>query len=160
MRFSYRDLAHVAGMFFVALVIYGLAFYAEGYVLSEWVRVDPAGTNVYYDQWLVRFRQLAGIVVAIACVFSLIWYGFASGVERWQQSKGKRIVWGFLLIAPLLVAVLAMWMTPATRGWGYLTACTFHLLNGGLCYYSATVLFSPDAHKYAPLGAVRLRRHW
>lgn len=151
-----KHLVNVVGVLVLAGAFYLLMNFAEVYVLNSG-RVIPR-EDITIEEWIDEFRQWASLVIGAGTVTSLLWYGLGQwgfGVNDWRASN-RRPVWLLLALVPAGAAILSMVVTRQPQeGWFYAPA--FYLLNGLLCYYLQTALFSPSSFKYTPLGASRLR---
>jgi len=147
----------LAGMFVVAVVFY-LAFVLV--LEGQWLlpqRVIPVA-GVRLDQWLESFKMWAGMGIAAAFLASFLWYVVAQIVYRVNNlsDAATRVVWFLFMLIPALMATAGSIFTRQAQA-GMTWAYVFYFLNSLLCYYVATVFFSPSSHKYTPLLASALR---
>lgn len=146
----------ILGIFFISAVFFGI-------VLLEIIVLDSSPPQVPDDitieEWLASFRMSALICLGSALVASLLWYGLAQWVFKINnpEAAGKRMIWGLLFLLPIGAVILGIFSTARAESslvWVYL----FFLIDSVLCYWIATILFSPLAFKYTPIGADVFRR--
>ncbi|MBF0318053.1 MAG: hypothetical protein HQL04_07740 [Nitrospirae bacterium] len=155
---------------FIGIVAIGCLFYLLfdvelKYIVSKLVTI-PLGTDLLsadLETWEGYFMKGALIVCITATSFSLVWYVVAQWgmkVVDWK-SAGKRTWWTVLFLI-LFVATLAfgIYYLKDSVEMGLVWAVGLYVLNGALCYYLSTLLLSPVAFKYTPLGAMTVRRYW
>ncbi|MBI1923904.1 hypothetical protein HYR99_06600 [Candidatus Poribacteria bacterium] len=148
----------LGGIVVITAVFWALAHYVEKDMVLYKTVVPPA--NVQLDQWLDNFERWAIVGIIMAGIASLLWYIFAQWVfkiNHWGKS-GKRGVWLLLLILPPVVAIILGFIFTQKAQAGAWPAYLFYILNGTLCYYLATALFSPSSFKYTPWGTSKFRR--
>jgi len=151
-----QHIVRIAGIVAIVGVFYLLVSTGEYQLLYSSV-LPPDGTMI--EDWLSEFQKWAIIVIVVSGLTSLFWYimaQFAFHVDSWKESD-KRGFWGVLILAPVIAVIVAVLFTqgPKTGGW---LVYLLYGLNGLLCYYLSTVLFSPPSFKYTPWGATKLRR--
>lgn len=122
--------------------------------------IPPEGLAA--EEWTDDFKDYAMIVSIVAGVTSLLWFflGILLFKVDSQPKAYMRPVWFLLLILQCIPIAWAMIRTKfPSAGWEY--AYPFYVLNGILCYYFATGLYSPVSFKYIPLLARQAwRRIW
>ena len=153
-----RHIVNIIGMIVVAVIIYFvfLLFLEGQLVLYERV-VPPA--NVTLEDWLESFKRWGTIGIATSWASAFIWYvlgQWSFHTDSWSASY-KRPLWYVMLFLPVIAVILGIWFTEQAQE-GAIYAYIFYGLNWLLCFFPATVLFSPSAFKYTPLGAKALRR--
>lgn len=152
-----KYLVHFVGISIISAVFYLLANFVEKDLLLERLVIPPPGVKL--PQWLDSFKFWANWGITSSAGAVLLWYLIAQWgfkINHWSES-GKRVIWGLFFILPVIVIILGFVFTRQAQEFGWL-AYLFYILNGLLCYYLATVLFSPSSFKYAPLGADKIRR--
>lgn len=156
-----RHLGNIAGMLAITFAFCLLAVFVEPLLLYEVVSGIPQSAGTL-DNWIDDFIRWAlyGIVAALGA--ALIWYGVGQTwiwpVEGVEDSD-RRPAWIVSFALPVFVWVItvAMLEAPEEGAWAaYLLA----LLNNVLCYYLATLLFSPASYRDTPLGAGPVRSMW
>ncbi len=121
-------------------------------------------TDVDIGQWRASFQNWASICIACAGVASLLWYILAQWgfkINRWEDTGGKRSIWFLLFLIPIIITVVSCIYVEQTENSQWLIYLFFSL-NGLLPYYGTTLLLSPSAFKYIPIGAksIRSRCFW
>jgi hypothetical protein len=142
----------VAGVFFALLV-----FVEENLVLYDMIVPTP---DMTLEEWLEDFRVWGELGIGLAFAAGLLWYVLGQWVfkiNNWQAS-GKRPVWALLFLLSVAGGVVTGIVLTRQAQEGAVIAYGFYALNGLLCYYLETALFSPTSFKYTPLGARKLRR--
>ncbi|HEX7957071.1 MAG TPA: hypothetical protein VF508_09020, partial [Pyrinomonadaceae bacterium] len=94
-----KHLVNLIGVLAVAVAFYLLMNFAEVYVLNA--QVIPR-EDITIEEWLDEFRRWAALVVGVATVTSLLWYGlgqWAFRVNDWRASN-RRPVWLLLALVP------------------------------------------------------------
>ena len=123
----------------------------------------PQLSNLTKQDWIANFEFWAYICVGSAIVASILWYIFAQRVFKTdnQKSYGKRGRWGFLFLLPAVAIGASILLVEQAKSSLWL-AYMFFIVNGLLPYYLATLVFSPVAVKYTPIGAkgIRSRCPW
>jgi len=151
---------HILNLFWITIVALFFYFVVVGIVEARFLsqRIIPfAGTSI--QGWLSDFRYWGGAGILMAWLASVCWYALAQWVFRVNNlsDAGRRGVWGVLMLIPLAAVVAAFIFTRRLQA-GMELALALYVANALLCYYLATVFFSPPAHKYVPLFASALRR--
>ncbi len=149
---------NVVGITIVGILNYIFLIKVQENVIFEKV-VPLAGVTI--NQWIDTFRSLAVIGIASSLLAALIWFGLGQWgfrVDTWDDT-GKRPIWLILLLIPVITAVVLMFKTPEAQE-GAMWAYFFHLLNGLLCYFLGTLLFSPSSFKFSPPLSKVFRRGW
>ena len=152
-----KHLTCVIGITVIIVIFYLIAFYVEKDMVLYNTVVPPA--NVQLDQWLGSFWLWAIVGIVTAGVASLLWYILAQWVfkiKQWAKS-GRRGIWLLLILLPAVAIILGFVFTKKAQA-GAWPAYLFYVLNGLLCYYLATALFSPSSFKYTPWGTSKFRR--
>ena len=143
------------GIAVVKVIFLLAATYLEHWVLYTVV----TGVSGTLEQWLDIFVHRMTIVITLAAIASLLWYGLGQLVFKindWKRS-GKRAVWFLLAVLPTVAILYCIVFMPyAEKGAWYASA--FYIINGLGSYYLATVFFSASSFKYTPVGAKNLRR--
>ena len=152
---------HLARMVLISIIpfaVFMVMLYGEiDFILEP--RVSPA-SNMSSQEWLQTFRQLAIYGIIASWIVTIIWYDLGQWffkVNDWRAAN-RRAVWGLLFLVPVGAFALTSYFTPqAQEGafWAYL----FYFVNNVTIYYLGTVLLSPPAFMYTPLGATVIR-HW
>jgi len=144
----------VSFFYFFVLNIFEVPILLERFIFT--------GAGVVLQNWIKSFQFWGGIGIAAAFLASILWYLLAQWVfpvNNPSSDANRRGLWFLLGLIPLLAVVPAFVFTQQVQAGTWL-AYLLYVVNPLLCYYVATVLFSPSAHKYAPLGARVLRRLW
>lgn len=151
-----KHVVNFAGLLFVCFAFCALVALIENRILYETISGLSEGQTV--EEWVEDFKLWGLIGVGSALLAALLWYLAAEWLMQVDSpSKAdRRPVWVLLMILPLLGAVAGVILTPSVKEGGWI-AYTFLFLNGILCYILSTALFSPAAHKYAPVLALSLR---
>ena len=146
-------------IFFFTVLFFVLAFIVEPLVLDTYPPQLP--DNITMEQWRASFRIWAAACVGAAGITSFLWYVLGQWffkINRWQDTEGKRWIWGLLSLLPIVAIVLSCFLVERAESnltWVYV----LFFLNGLLPYYLITLFFSPSAFKHIPIGAKRIR-HW
>jgi len=156
-----KYLGHLIGILTIQIIFYFLIYYVEIIGLESGVVVPPTGVTI--GQWLDDFKYWAVLGITMAGVASLLWYVLAQWgfkVNKWTQTNKGRPTWLLFFLLPIAFAIWGI-IKLKTPGQGAWLAYLCFSVNGLLCYYFPTALFSPSAFKYAPLGARLIwRRLW
>lgn len=134
-----------------AIMYFGLARpLGQGYIV---------GTNIKIQDWLRVYTNLVYAVTVFSLLTSLFWYVLARASFKVTNAKsvGKRSVWVALLLVNIVgVSALTFLMGAIPKG---ISLYAVHLVLFSLVgYYLATLLCTPAAYKYTPLGATVVRR--
>ena len=126
----------------IAFVFFLLAGIAEPYVFDLFP--PQIASDITIEQWKGSFQKWAIIGVGTAFSASLLWYILAQWVFKINnpQAAGKRLIWALLALFPIgaiIAGVIGIKPAESDLALAYL----FFVLNGLLCYYLATLLFSP-----------------
>lgn len=115
--------------------------------------------NLTIEEWVASFELWAYVCVGSAALASFLWYGFAQRVfaANNEKSYGKRGLWGFLFVLPLAAIIISILSVEQAESSLWLAYLCF-IVNGLFPYYLSTLLFSPVAVKYTPIGSVKIRR--
>jgi hypothetical protein len=154
-----RHLAYLGFMILIAALVFLLMLYVEWPMILE-PRVVPSN-NLDLQDWLLRFSNLAFYGIVASAAASLLWYVLGQWffkVDDWRKAN-QRVIWGLLVFVPFLSFALSWFLTPPAQE-GHFFAYICYLVNNLVIYILATVLFSPAAYKYTPLGASAIRRYW
>lgn len=143
-------------LLFTVLFIF-LVLIVEPIILEDYYPPNLPDT-LTMEQWIESFQKWALICVGAALVAIVLWYVFAQRVFKGNNEKsyGKRGLWGFLFVLPLaaiIVSILSVEQAESSLWLAYL----FFIGNGLLPYYFSTLLCSPIAVKYTPIGAKGIR---
>jgi len=153
-----KHIIQIAVIVTVALTIWlGMWFLEADQVLSVYNLIFPPA-EIKMEDWVAAFKTWGSVALAVSLIAALIWYVLAQWVFKissWTDTR-KRGVWGILVLLPVAGSVAACFLIERTQQ-GAVYAYLFLALNGLLCYYIATLLTSPSAFKYTPLGARTLR---
>lgn len=114
--------------------------------------------NTTEEMWKESFLIGAIIGIFFASCMSLLWYACAEWVfikiDNSQDVEGKRKWWViFLFVSAAGSAACAFLFLES----GSTSIFPWFALNGFLCYYLPTLLFSPSVFKFIPWGAARIR---
>ena len=158
MRHKY--IVHLLGISLIVAVFYLVVVFVEkDFVLSKYI-IPPAGVRL--SQWLDDFKFWATVILASAAFASFLWYAiFQWGIKVNDRSSvsGKRVIWCLFFLIPISLIILGFIFTRQAQGRGWV-AYLFYILNGIVCYFLPTALFSPLSFKYTPVWAAKLRRWW
>ena len=134
------------------LLVFGELFLLDAYP-------PQPSDNLTMKQWKASFQMWAFVCGGTAGVASLLWYILAQWtfkINRWENTEGKRPIWGLLLFLPIIIIVVSCFRVE--RAESSLTGVyLLFFLNGLLPYYLATLLFSPSSFKYTPILAKPIR---
>jgi hypothetical protein len=153
-----KHLAYLGFMVLIAALFFLLMVYVEWPLLLE-PRVVPSN-NLDLQDWLRRFSDLAFYGIVGSAIASILWYALGQWVfkvDHWKQAN-HRVTWGLLIFVPFILFALSWFLTPPAQE-GHFFAYICYLVNNLAIYLLATVLFSPAAYKYTPLGATAIR-YW
>lgn len=152
-----RHIVALVGVGCLGFGFFALADFGEKEFLYAYV--SPVASTI--EQWLDGFAFYSGVAIAGALLGFVLWYILGQWVLRPKDWKkvSLRSIWLLLLLIPSATAVVAILSTSATQQGGWL-ADLFYIVNSTVCYYLASVLFSPSAYKFTPIGAGALRRWW
>jgi hypothetical protein len=155
----HRNYFSFAGYVAVGVLFFLIAEFIEKTWLYSVVSGIPGTLTL--DEWLGRFKLNAIIVTASATAIGIVWHAlsmFVIKVNNWRASD-KRALWLALALVPVIAVVYVFLFRalPGDHGPGW--ALLFYVINGLLCYWLATALFSPSSYKYTPWLSRRMR-HW
>lgn len=153
-----KHLARLVLLTMVPFAVFLIMLYGEMDLILE-PRVNPT-SNMSSQDWLQIFRQLATYGIVASWVASLIWYDLGQWrfkVNNWRAAD-RRAVWGLLFLVPIVSFAIACFLTPQAQE-GAFWAYFFYLANNVAVYYLGTLLFSPSAFMYTPIGATAIR-YW
>lgn len=153
-----RHAGNISGIAFI-IILFIFLVYAELWFFDTYPSQLPDGVTM--EQWKASFQMWAFICVASAGLASLLWYLFAQctfKINRWEDSR-KRPQWILCFILPSAAIVFSVIFVKKAEGGLRAEQLIFFVVNGLLSYYLSTLLFSPSAFKYIPIGAKRIR-HW
>ena len=146
----------ILGIFFISAVFFGI-------VLLEIILLDSnppqVPDDITIEEWLASFRMSALTCIGAALVASLLWYGLAQWIFKINnpEDAGKRMIWGLLFLLPIGAVISGIFSTARAES-GLVLVYLFFLIDSVLCYWIATILFSPSSFKFTPIGAVVFRR--
>lgn len=152
-----KHLAYLGSMVLIAAVFFLLMLYVEWPLILE-PRIVPSNSLDLQD-WLRRFSDLAFYGIVCSVLASICWYVLGQWifkVDDWK-SANHRVTWGLLIFVPFIFFALSWYFTPPAQE-GHFYAYICYLVNNLAIYLLATVLFSPAAYKYTPLGSTAIRR--
>jgi hypothetical protein len=146
----------------VAIILVIAAFFfvipVEAYILENYFDVLSI---VDQNIWLVNFRDLGLKCLLVALVITALWNiigYFGYYISDWKKAGGRN-VWsalaGLLLIAIVLTGYI---FTLETQDIGRYLATLIYAVNGIIIYWIATVIQSPSPVKFAPIGAIQIRK--
>ena len=147
------------------IAVFGFAIiYVETFILELYPPQLPGDSDLIKGQWIKSFQNWAALCVGSAAISSILWFILAQWVfkiDQWEDTEGKRPIWGLLFLVPIIVVIVSCISIKQTESSLLLVYC-FFLLNGLAPYYISTVLFSPSAFKYIPVLAkpIRSRCFW
>ena len=143
-------------IFLVFVVFCLIAWFVEPFLLSLNPQL-PEGIEV--GQWKTGFRIWSLFGVIFAGAMSVLWYicAYKLKISDSQSAKGKESIWILLLIISILSAIGVAVIFTIRLKFGNFLVYFFFLLNGTLCYYISTLLFSPPSSKHIPWGASLIR---
>lgn len=145
----------VFGIFIITIIFFGV-IHVELIFLQTYT---PELDRVETGEWLSNFQISAFICLIAALVASLLWYALTQWVFKINNSRdaGKRLIWGLLSLLPIVAVIPGVFWTASAKT-GLTLVYLFFLGDGVGTYWIATLLFSPSAFKYTPLGAQVFRR--
>ena len=156
----------LAGYISAILLIIAIFGFAIIYVETLILEVYPPqlSGDLKKGQWIKSFQNWAALCVGSAAISSILWFILAQWgfkINRWEDTEGKRPIWFFLFLVPIIVVIVSCIFIKQTESSLLLVYC-FFLLNGLAPYYISTLLFSPSAFKYVPVlaKAIRSRCFW
>lgn len=152
----------VLGILCFTVLFVFLAYIVEPYIFENY-RPPNLPDTLTMEQWMENFEMWALVCVGAAAVASFLWYGIGQNVFKANSEKsyGKRGMWGFLFVLPACAVIFSILLIEEAESSLWLAYLCF-VVNGLLPYYVSTVLFSPVAVKYTPIGAkgIRSRCPW
>ena len=153
-----KQIAHIFGIVLITAIFSIIVMLVELPWLSA--NLPQLPEDVTIEQWKTSFSSWAVGGVGIAGVASLLWYGLAQWgfkINNPQNTRGKSLIWGLLFLFSIIgaIALGAIFTTQVKSGGGAVYLC--FIVNGFLCYYVSTLLFSPAVFKYIPWGAAQIR---
>ena len=150
----------ILGIVGILVIFYPIVLFLELPLLRA--NLPQLPDDVKIEQWETRFTSCALAGVVFAGVMSFLWYVLAQWkykINDPQATKGKRASWvRFLVLSVGSVIAISVIFTLIVKR-GTILAYLFFFLNGSLCYYLSTLLFSPSSFKYIPWGAAQIR-YW
>lgn len=151
-----KPIINLVGITFIAFVFFFALVELEENLIKSWVIPD---TGITQQEWIDSFRTWALVGIVVAWFTSVIWYVLAQWGFKVNETKDTtaRHIWFLLFLFPVVGVVISILLTPQTEEGAWVPKI-FHLVNGILSYYLATVLFSPSAFKYTPPLAKLIRR--
>ena len=152
-----KHVVYILGILLITFLFFLLAEFAEPAFFERFPPQLPA--DITMEQWKTSFQHWAKIGVYFAGGASLLWYVFAQWVFKINspQTAGKQLAWAFFFVFPIGAIVVGAFSIERAES-SLLGPYGFLAMNGLLCYYLATLLFSPSSFKYAPPGASQIRR--
>ena len=146
----------ILGILFITFLFIFVALIGETILLDAYP--PQLSGNLTIEEWKANFQFWALVCVVTAGATSFLWYGFAQRVFKTNNEKsyGKRGMWGFLFLLPVVAVIASVLFIKQTESSLWLAYLCF-VGNGLIPYYLATVLFSPVAVKYTPIGAKKIR---
>ena len=153
-----KQIVHISGIVVIIVIFSSIVVLVELPWLSANLPQLPEGVTI--EQWKTSFSSWALGGVGVAGVASLLWYGLAQWrfkINNPKDAKGKGLIWGLLFLFSIIgaIALSAMFTTQVKNGSTSAFLC--FIVNGSLCYYLSTLLFSPVVFKYIPWGAAQIR---
>lgn len=145
---------HAGHIFGIAFITVLFLFLVIGEIFLLDANPPQLPTHLTMEQWIENFERWAFICVVAAIAASILWYILARSVFKAnnQKSYGKRGLWGFLFLLPVAAIIASILLVEKVESSLWLAYVSF-IVNGLLPYYLATLLFSPVAVKYTPIGA-------
>ena len=153
-----KQIGYILGIVLITVIFSLIVILGELPLLSANLPQLPEGITI--EQWETGFTTWALGGVGIAGLASLLWYGLAQSVFKInspEDAKGKSFAWGLLFLLSVIGAIAASAIFAVQVESGGFSVHLFFVLNGGLCYYLSTLLFSPSRFKYIPWGAAQIR---
>lgn len=152
-----RYVRDIVGIFVVSLFFFFIVL-GELYLLD--LNPPKVAGDITIEAWKASFQISALTCLGAALVANLLWYCLAQWGFKINDSRdaGKRLIWGLLFLLPIGAIVSSIFSTAGAEG-GLVLVHLFFLIDGVLCYWFATLLFSPSSFKYTPIGA-RIFRRW
>ena len=149
-----KDVLYILLVFVVFCLI---AWFVEPFLLSLNSLQLPEGIEV--GQWKTGFRNWSLFGVIFAGAMSVLWYFYAYKfkISDSQSAKGKESIWVLLLIISILSAIGVAVIFTIRLKIGNFLVYLFFLINGPLCYYISTLLFSPSSSQYIPWWSSQIR---
>lgn len=136
----------------VGLLLGVLAIAGVAVLMQRLVWIIPTDM-VDGETWYNRFSFWAYINVAIVLCLALVWHVMA--YRHAGRPADRRGLWIILLLLSLASGIGLGFLF--YRAIGLWRAHTLNVLIGLLVFWAAT-MFSPNAHKYAPLASRWFRR--
>ncbi len=153
-----RHLTNLSFMTGIAVFVYFIFLITLEQDVFLFERIVPPA-NVKLEDWLESFKWWGTAGITASWASSLLWYvqgQWLFKVNDWRRAN-NRPVWVVMFFAPVVVVILGILFTEQAQE-GAILAYIFYAVNWVICFYLATVFFSPSAFKYDPLGAKFLRR--
>jgi hypothetical protein len=150
--YSTNLIVALGGVALAFAIVLGLAT-LQMLLLREKV-TPPAGTDIQI--WLDEFKMCQDTVITIAAALAFIWHVIA--LVSKSITIDHRWFWLILWCACAVAAGTLSFTLLLDAQSGSLWAHPFGFVNGILTYWLGTVWNTPATNKYAPLGAMTVRR--
>ena len=140
----------------ITIGILALLLHAGLHRVAENSLVPPEGTEQEYILGLLTqyYWIMAGVIAMIVVLWILL-AGYLWKVVDPERDSGKRMVWGFLWFIALLAGVISALLLLQSAEGGTFAVLLGLTVAALLLFWIPTLLFTPHAFKYAPIGAVK-----
>ncbi|MDD3114211.1 MAG: hypothetical protein PHQ44_00560 [Anaerovibrio sp.] len=141
----------IIGVIFVcaAIMYFGLA--------DSLGKTYITGTKTKIIDWTSHYKNMLIIVMLISMFTSLLWYVLSRFVFKITScfGVGKRAIWLVICVVNVIGVLLAtaLCSNDTTLKVGFSLYIIHVILFSVVGYYLTSVLFTPAAYKYTPVGA-------
>lgn len=140
-------------------VCMALAYFLSSNFVGHQLATDSG--NMSYSRWQEKFQVLVVIVGAITGLCSFIWFGLAKWIFEINSYEpvSRRPYWAGLLAVTLIVNIVAPQIYSLAAGIKLNVTVTgvFILAFTVIGYWLLSIVVTPPAFKYVPLGGSLLR---
>ena len=145
----------VAGTILCGALAYFISSAAFGHQLAT------ASNNMAYTNWQEKFSRLVIFTGAVTGICSLAWFILSRWVFEITSSTGggRRIIWAILAAISLAGSIAVPQIYAATAGIkvNVLVLAVFVIFFTGIAYWLLSIITTPAAFKYTPVGARMIR---
>lgn len=145
----------------VFMLVLSLIAYEVGAMLGK--SFLSADSGITHAQWKAHFLKLVCTTGGLTTFFSLLWYFMARfGLKiAYAFDAGKRTVWAVLGALSLVSSFALPYVYSSTDHvlkMGMSVPLLFVVLFSVIGYWGGSIVSTPAAYKYTPIGAYFLRK--
>jgi len=158
---STKTAVSLAGIVIGAMVASLITYYVgENFGQSI---VAGAANKLKLDDWIYAYKGLINIMTFIIMIIALAYYvtlRFMSKIS-YPNDGAKRMFWAVFLVIILVFSLVFPYVYAVIEDDfinGLNISVLFVLVYGILYFWLGSILITPDAYKYAPIGATAVRK--